>query len=175
MAAGEFRAVEYTLPRFWFVCLAMCFVLVGLSGAQQDKRKTPPVPGPMLQGGTMAFETPKFNLLLVRSSQTLAALKPRSDPDFDFTPGDLLIERSQNGYFHLGDITLRLRAGNSGPWRNYSTATNRVPVTPLPGRGWKSSCAILGFTRSSIIASPIGYGNAVGCSPAGSLRISAVC
>lgn len=97
----------------------------------QQKPKAPPTPGPMLQQGTMELQTPDFNLVLVRSSQTVAALKPKSDPNFDFTPGDLLVERSQNKYFHLGDITLRLREGTSGDWKNYSTATHRTPVTPL--------------------------------------------
>src|SRR5690348_5163085 len=73
---------------------------------QEDKPKTPPKPGPMLDQGTMELGTPDFNLVLVRSSQTIAALKPKSAPDFDFTPGDLLIARSQNNYFHLGDITI---------------------------------------------------------------------
>ena len=38
----------------------------------------------------------------------------------------------QNGYFHLGDITFRLRAGNSGAWKNYSSAATRTPVDVLP-------------------------------------------
>ncbi|HEX7893536.1 MAG TPA: DUF5695 domain-containing protein, partial [Terriglobales bacterium] len=116
------------------VCFSVVFIL-GVSlilGAQEEKPKTPPTPGPMLQQGMQELQTPEFDLVLVRSSQTVAALKPKSSPDFDFTPGDLLVERSQNGYFHLGDITLRLREGGSGEWQNYSTATKREPVTALP-------------------------------------------
>jgi hypothetical protein len=86
----------------------------------------------MLAQGTMDIDTPDFVLTLVRSSQTVAALKPKGAGDFDFTPGDLLVARSQDGYFHLGDITLRLRAENSGDWKNYSTAEARRPVTALP-------------------------------------------
>ncbi len=86
----------------------------------------------MLSQGTEDFDTPDFALTLVRSSQTVAALKPKGAGDFDFTPGDLLVERSKDGYFHLGDITLRLRAGTSGDWKNYSTASGRNPVTALP-------------------------------------------
>ncbi len=93
----------------------------------------PVVPGPMLAQGTVDFETPDFMLSLVRSSQTVAALKPKGTDNFDFTPGDLLTARSQDGYFHLGDLTLRLRSGNSGSWKNYSTATARQPVIALPG------------------------------------------
>ena len=74
------------------------------------------------------YDTPDFTLSLVRSSQTVAALKPKGADGFDFTPGDLLTERSQNGYFHLGDITLRLRTEDSANWTNYSTAAARMPV-----------------------------------------------
>ena len=86
----------------------------------------------MLSAGTVDFDTPDFTLTLVRSSQTVASLKPKASPDFDFTPGDLLIARSKDGYFHLGDITLRLRAGSSGEWKNFSTSIARTPVKPLP-------------------------------------------
>jgi len=113
-------------------CSLLFVLLLGIAtDAQDNKPKAPPIPGPMLQQGTMELQTPAFNLVLVRSSQTVAALKPKSDPNFDFTPGDLLVERSQDKYFHLGDITLRLREGASGDWKNYSTATSRTPVTPL--------------------------------------------
>ena len=113
--------------RLWFsvwIAMAACSLQ-----AQQDQPKIPPVPGPMLADGVMKLDTPDFDLMLVRSSQTVAALKPRTAPDFDFTPGDLLVARSQNGYFHLGDVTLRLRADGSDEWKNYSTAQSRTPGT----------------------------------------------
>ena len=100
--------------------------------AQEEKKKQPPTPGPMLSQGTVDFDTPEFTLTLVRSSQTVAALKPKGAGDFDFTPGDLLVERSKDGYVHLGNITFRLRIGTSGDWKNFSTSTARAPVTPLP-------------------------------------------
>ena len=68
----------------------------------------------------------------MRSSQTIAALKPKGAGEFDFTAGDMLVERSKDGYYHLGDIDLRMRMGNSGEWRDYSTALARTPVTALP-------------------------------------------
>jgi hypothetical protein len=100
--------------------------------AQGAPPKKPPLPGPMLAQGTGDYDTPDFTLRLVRSSQTVAALKPKGADGFDFTPADLLTARSQNGYFHLGDITLRLRVGDSGDWENYSTAAARMPVHALP-------------------------------------------
>jgi len=100
--------------------------------ARQQQQKEPPTPGPMLEQGYLDLDTPAFSLRLVRSSQTVAALKPKGAGDFDFTPGDLLIERSRDGYYHLGDIDLRLRSGTSGEWKGYSTALARKPVTDLP-------------------------------------------
>jgi hypothetical protein len=86
----------------------------------------------MLSQGTTDLDTPEFQLKLVRSSQTVAALLAKGAEGFDFTPGDLLVERSQGGYYHLGDLDLRVRQGESGEWRSYSTALTRTPVLPLP-------------------------------------------
>jgi len=117
-----------------FLLLTLVFTRLGTAQDQAAKpaEKKPLTPGPMLAQGTVDFDTPDFTLTLVRSSQTVAALKPKGADNFDFTPGDLLVARSQNGYFHLGDITLRLRAGKSESWKNYSTATARQPVRELP-------------------------------------------
>jgi len=111
--------------------LLLTFVFAGVVAGQEEKPKAPPTPGPMLHEGTIDFETPDFDVSLVRSSQTMAALKPKGAEGFDFTPGDLLVARSQNGYFHLGDITLRLRTSGTGEWKDYSTSTERTAVRPL--------------------------------------------
>lgn len=116
--------------------------------AQENTRKSSP-PGAMLDQGLITFDTPEFDLSLVRSSQTLAALRPREAPDFDFTPSDLLKERSGNGYFHLGDLTLRLRRGNSRSWINYSTAVARAPVVALPASPGTLAAANLAPTLPS--------------------------
>ena len=122
----------FRVSRFWCILLAFSFLSSQPFLAQEAKKKETPIPGPILSQGTFDFDTPEFKLTLVRSSQTVAALRPKGADDFDFTPGDLLVSRSHDGYFHLGDITLRLRLGNSGSWQNYSTASTRVPVTVLP-------------------------------------------
>ncbi|HZQ93945.1 MAG TPA: DUF5695 domain-containing protein [Candidatus Sulfotelmatobacter sp.] len=140
------------LPRAIYVsCLIVtaCVLSPG-SGAAQDK-KQPPTPGPMLSGGTEVFETPEFTLALVRSSQTIASLKPKGAGEFDFTPADLLVERSQNGYFHLGDITIRLRTEGAGEWKNYSTASARIPVRALPASGGTLAAADLAPTLAADI------------------------
>jgi hypothetical protein len=105
----------------------------------------------MLDQGIENYDTPDFTLQLVRSSQTIAGLKPKGADGFDFTPADLLIARSQNGYFHLGDITLRLRTEDSAPWANYSTATSRTPVHVLPASGNVLASADLTSTLPSEI------------------------
>lgn len=79
----------------------------------------------------LEFRTPDFNLRLLKSSQTVAALEPKRAPGFDFTPSDRLSQRAANGYHHLGDLILSVRAGSSGPWMKYDTATGRQPVQAL--------------------------------------------
>src|SRR5690348_17627934 len=112
--------------------LISAFAALSYVAAQQRTPPPPPTPGPMLSDGTMSLQTPELELSLVRSSQTVAALHPMQDKSFDFTPGDLLVERSKDGYYHLGDIDLRLREGTSGEWKSYSTALARKPVAALP-------------------------------------------
>jgi hypothetical protein len=127
--------VALTLP----VLVAISVPGSGLTGVaappagtpQEATKQPPPTPGPMLDQGTTRLDTQDFTLELVTSSQTVAALRPKKTPDFDFTPGDLLVARSRDGYYHLGDLDLRLRTGTSGEWRSYSTAQVRRPVKPL--------------------------------------------
>src|SRR3954469_17954399 len=128
--------VRFELPAALYFAV-LFFFLTCSALAQQPQRQPPPppTPGPMLADGNVDFDTPDFTLTLVKSSQTVAALKPKGAKGFDFTPGDLLVARSQDGYHHLGDIELRVRTGN-GEWKSYSTSVERKPVTALPaGRG----------------------------------------
>lgn len=117
-----------------FICLGTVAFLTP-ARARDRSAATPPIPGAMLTAGEVTFDTPDFSLVLVRSSQTVAALHPKLSPQFDFTPDDRLIQRSHNGYYHLGDLDLRLRVGNSGTWHSYSTAFTRQPVRALPASG----------------------------------------
>lgn len=102
-------------------------------------------PGSMLDSGVIEFDTSALHLKLVRSSQTVAALQPKASPSFDFTPADRLVERSRNGYYHLGDLDLSLCTA-AGPWTGYSTALARKPVEPMPSSApvvvSKSSCPL---------------------------------
>jgi Family of unknown function (DUF5695) len=121
------------------------------AAAQEKDEKAPPTPGPMLSQGFIELQTPDFAVTLVRSSQTLSALKPKGGNGFDFTPGDLLVERSKDGYYHLGDIDLRLRTGNSGDWKSYSTAHARTPVIALPASSGTFAAADLAPTLPASI------------------------
>src|SRR5262245_58770570 len=77
---------------------------------------------------TVDLETPDFRVKLVKASQTVAALEPKSAPGFDFTPADRLAQRAGNGYHRLGDLILRVRVGASGPWQKYDTADSQAPI-----------------------------------------------
>lgn len=80
------------------------------------------------------FSTPDFQLKLVRASQTIAALRPNSEPYFDFTPGERLEIRDKDSLYHLGDINFRIKDVN-GVWKEYSTATARAKVKALETSG----------------------------------------
>jgi hypothetical protein len=84
-----------------------------------------------LEAGVSTFDTPAFELVLVDASQTVASLKPKGEGGFDFTPSDWLERRDRNRFFHLGDLTLRLRTPASPEWAAYSTADARKPVESL--------------------------------------------
>lgn len=84
-----------------------------------------------LEQGFIDRATSRFNVRLVKASQTLAALRPVGAENFDFTPADWLERRSRNGFFHIGDLNLRLRTGEANMWKDYSTAAVRKPVEAL--------------------------------------------
>ena len=54
--------------------------------------------------------------------------------NFDFTPADRLSQRAADGFHHLGDITMRLRAAGTA-WTEYDTATARKPVVAQAAGG----------------------------------------
>jgi hypothetical protein len=133
-------------------CFASVFILcvsvpLRQSFAQQPSPSPTPLPPTLgLDQGYLEFDTPDFKLKLVKASQTIAALQPKGADGFDFTPADRLERRAANGYHHLGDLTLRLRAGNSGPWQKYDTAEARKAVQALPASGQTLAIADLAAT-----------------------------
>ena len=83
----------------------------------------------------MDFDTPDFHLTLASESQTVVALKPKDEDGFDFAPSDRATARSGDGFYNLGDLTLRLRTTGANSWTDYATATRRKPVTPVAAKG----------------------------------------
>src|ERR1035437_2903737 len=141
--------VSFYRSRIALLCLAAALTIPVATirvTAQGRAPRPAPTPGPMLSDGTIGVDAPGFQLKLVKSSQTVAAMEPKEAPGFDFTPAELLVERSQNGYYHLGDIDLRVRKGNGGAWSDYSTALARTPVRPLPLSASVLAAADLGPT-----------------------------
>lgn len=115
--------------------LILCLLPIQLAEAQQKQEDSDKPAALRLNEGLMELETPHFILKLVRSSQTVAALQPKGADGFDFTPSGELENRDENGFYHLGDLTLRLRTENSKHWQEYSTAEEREPVQALDTSG----------------------------------------
>jgi len=127
------RQILFRSPCALLACIVAAVALSALryNVFTQERAHEASTPGPMLSQGTIEIDTPDFDLSLVRSSQTVAGLKPKGAGGFDFTPSDLLVQRSQNGYYHLGDLDLRVRKAGATGWKEYSTAAARLPVNPL--------------------------------------------
>jgi hypothetical protein len=122
--------------RYHAILLSSLFVLALLfaapARAQDPWKNLEKRPSTLNLGkGVLSFNTPGFRLKLVKASQTIAALQPNTEKDFDYTPAARLAQRSSNGMYHLGDINLLLKTGGDTAWGKYSSATNRVDVTPL--------------------------------------------
>lgn len=60
---------------------------------------------------------------------------PPAPLKFDFTPADRLANRAADGFHHLGDITLRVRAAGAETWENLDSATARKPIAALGAGG----------------------------------------
>jgi hypothetical protein len=126
----EGRQMRRPSPVPCTILLALA-LLAAPAAAQRSERRSEPPPTLGLNDGFLSLETPDMRLRLVRSSQTVAALQPKGAGGFDFTPSDWLERRAANGFYHLGDLTLRWRSSENGPWHHASTATHRQPVAPL--------------------------------------------
>lgn len=72
--------------------------------------------------------------------------QPTGPLAFDFTPADRLTQRAADGFHHLGDLTLRVRAAGADDWSDYDTARARRPVQALPATGDALASADLAAT-----------------------------
>lgn len=98
-----------------------------------------------LNNGSTSFTVGTLEGSINNSSQTLISLSS-SPTKFDFLPSDFLPRLAFNGAHHLGDITLRYRSGESGPWTNVDSASARKPVTSLEAGANTFAAADMGPT-----------------------------
>ena len=141
------------MPSIYRLCL-LALITIGAPGAVSaqkywDKLATRPATLGLDQG-TLSFEAGDMQLKLVKSSQTVAALSPKSVKDFDFTPSDRLKVRHSDGLYHLGDINLTLRQEGKD-WQKYSSATKRAAVKALKSGGKVLAAADLAPTLATDI------------------------
>lgn len=101
--------------------------LYGLHAETAQKPAFPPIQ-------TSNFTVGPFKVALRGDTQTLARLSPASEPAFSFVPTAREPERAGDGYNHIGDLNLRVRAPN-GEWRDFASAHARQPIRPLATRG----------------------------------------
>jgi len=94
-----------------------------------------------IEKGLIEAETAGFIVKFVKESQTLAALQPKGAGGFDFTPSDRLPSRKGNRLYHLGDLNLRVRPVESPEWNKYSSAAERVGVSPISTAGMENVLA----------------------------------
>lgn len=83
---------------------------------------------------TSAHRVGSFEVALRTDTQTLARLSPTAEPGFSFVPTAREPERAGDGYNHVGDLNLRVRAPG-GEWRDFASAHARRPIRPLPASG----------------------------------------
>ncbi len=110
-AAGEMKEGHGILGRILVLLLSLTISTAGTGVGQENpdlRRVNPPDTTPTLglDQGLLSLETPAFDLVLVRASQTVAALRPKGSRGFDFTPSDWLDRRGAKRFFHLGSKRL---------------------------------------------------------------------
>ncbi|KAF7358696.1 hypothetical protein MSAN_01208600 [Mycena sanguinolenta] len=101
-----------------------------------------------LADGFLSFNTTTFSLQLVKDSQTLYSLSPAGST-FDFVPTDMMTVRDNNGNYHLGDVTFRVRKVGSTAWISGDSSTSRKKLTASPVSGSTLAAANLSPTLPS--------------------------
>jgi len=96
--------------------------------AQEPK---PLPPGPMFSGGHVTLHSSALTLDLLRYSGTAASLATTGTGRWNYSPTDKLSERSQDTFYHLGDLDLRVRTAGAADWQTLSTAFHREPQKVL--------------------------------------------
>jgi len=118
--------------------------------AQEPPRPPKPSYPPI---ATTDHRVGQYRVALRRDTQTLARLSPAAEPGFSFVPTAREPERAGDGYNHLGDIDLRVRAPG-GEWRDFASAHARRPIRILPAGG--NVIAAADITASLGADAPVG-------------------
>lgn len=82
----------------------------------------------LMRKGTHRVVIGDLTLTLLNATQTAVSLSP-TGADFDFLPSDRLTSRLDDGFYHLGDLTLRTQI-EGDPWQSFSTAALRTALSP---------------------------------------------
>jgi len=90
-----------------------------------------------IKQGVIRLQTTNFNLEILKSSHTVAGLHPATAPDFDYTPGEWLSKRNKAGFYHLGDITFRVKSEGDSNWSSFSSASSRKSIKSLKPKNEK--------------------------------------
>lgn len=99
--------------------------------------------------GTISLQSSAFSIQILKSSQTLCSLSPKTERSFDFYPKQFLQQRSSDGFYQLGDLTLSLRKPGDTAWKKYNTAKKRAAVSELPTGGKILAAANLANTLAA--------------------------
>lgn len=115
------------------IIVFLASIIAGAAVFGQAPARTPEVRPKTLgiERGEVKFDTPDFNLRLLKASQTLSALEPKGANGFDLTPADRMDPRASDGFYHLGDVRFWIKIAG-GEWQRYSTADARWDVLPMP-------------------------------------------
>lgn len=119
------------MARMMFQYLILAAITLGTGVLSQDDKLG-------LADGYLTLQTQNFNLKLVKEAQLLASIKP-TNGTFDFSPFDYLPLRSDNGQYHVGDVTFRYRVGSDTEWNDVDSAQARVAVTSISSNGLAAS------------------------------------
>lgn len=87
------------------------------------------IAGSLMRKGTRQMTVGDLTLTLLNATQTAVSLCPTGSA-LDFLPADRLTARLDDGFYHLGDMTLRTQAEGEA-WHSYSTASGREALFPL--------------------------------------------
>ncbi|KAI5357493.1 hypothetical protein Slin15195_G038540 [Septoria linicola] len=88
--------------------------------------------------GTYTIDTNGFTLQLDTANQVATALTSKAGPNAGNEPFNFLLStngRTDDGYYALGDIQIRMRPQNTNTWIDLASHNARKPVTVTPGPG----------------------------------------